>query len=167
MTENFLSLPFMQQSMQVKNIAIYIPHENEIDTINLINYFSDSNINIFLPVMIDRTLQFFSYKKVDSLQEVKFGIKEPVVSESNYIALENIDVMCIPVVAFDNSCHRLGRGGGFYDKALSNILGSIKKCPALIGLAYEFQCVHNIDADPWDVAMDYVVTEKKIYKNLR
>ena len=53
-------------------------------------------------------------------------------------------------------------GSGFYDKALS-ALDNSKKTTYLIGLAYEFQKVNQIEPNKWDIPLDYVVTEKKVY----
>ena len=68
----------------------------------------------------------------------------------------------IPLVAFDRSCNRIGMGSGFYDKALSVLDDSVKKTH-LIGLAYEFQKLDHIQPNKWDIALDCIVTEKKVY----
>ena len=71
----------------------------------------------------------------------------------------------VPLVAFDLNGFRIGMGSGYYDRTFEKKL-AIKdpKCPALIGLAYEFQKQECLNHQPWDVPLDMVVTELKTYK---
>ena len=68
----------------------------------------------------------------------------------------------MPLVAFDRACNRIGMGSGFYDKALSKLDASLSQTN-LIGLAYDFQKVEHIESNKWDIPLDCVVTEKKVY----
>ena len=86
----------------------------------------------------------------------------PDINEAKEIPIQSLDIILIPLVVFDQSCNRIGMGSGFYDKALS-ALDNSKKKTYLIGLAYEFQKVNQIEPNKWDIPLDYVVTEKKVY----
>ena len=92
----------------------------------------------------------------------RFGISEPDTNQAKEIPIQSLDIILIPLVVFDQSCNRIGMGSGFYDKALS-ALDNSKKKTYLIGLAYEFQKVDQIEPNKWDIPLDYVVTEKKVY----
>lgn len=160
MTSRFLTLPFVSSA---NNVALYMPHENEISTLPLIHFFQDKGCAVFLPVMSDGALTFYSYQSTDMLQKKSFGIYEPKTASTTVCSLDVMDVMCIPLVAFDDQCCRLGRGGGFYDKALSQMNATAASKPYLVGLGYEFQRVESLPTDPWDVPLDFVITEKMVY----
>ena len=87
------------------------------------------------------------------------GIPEPIRQRSREIAPEEIDLVICPCTVFDAQCSRLGMGKGFYDRFLP-------QCPKarFVAVAFEVQRAEAISADPWDVPMDAVVTEKTIYR---
>jgi len=74
------------------------------------------------------------------------------------IPTELYDVIIAPLIVFDNSCHRIGFGGGWYDRFLS-----MQPKAQKIGLAYSLQHVKYIPAERHDEALDMVITEKRIY----
>ncbi|MBI5197452.1 MAG: 5-formyltetrahydrofolate cyclo-ligase [Nitrospirae bacterium] len=87
------------------------------------------------------------------------GILEPVPSARRPVSMEQLDLMVLPLVAFDSRGHRIGYGAGYYDKLLSGIRGDR---PVLVGLAYEMQEVENIAEEAHDVSMDWIVTEDRV-----
>ena len=71
-----------------------------------------------------------------------------------------------PLVAFDVSGNRVGMGGGFYDRTLAYLQHRrYWRKPVLAGLAHEIQKVAQLDTQSWDIPLDYVITEKQIYKD--
>jgi len=74
-----------------------------------------------------------------------------------------LDIVFVPLVAFDEKCHRIGMGVGYYDRTFNFKLANQKQPPMLIGLAYEFQKVPSISPQSWDVPVDAVVSEKQLY----
>ena len=86
------------------------------------------------------------------------GIREPVAERSELIAAEDIDLVVCPCTAFDEDGHRMGMGGGFYDRYLPKCSNA-----AICAAAFEVQKVPTVDVDPWDVPMDFVVTESAVY----
>lgn len=88
-----------------------------------------------------------------------FGIPEPVREVSREIAPEEIDLVLCPCAAFDADCRRLGMGGGYYDRFLPKCTGA-----KFIAAAYEFQKAEEILTRSWDIPMDAVVTEERIYR---
>ena len=68
-------------------------------------------------------------------------------------------MILVPVVAFDSLCHRIGYGGGWYDRWLFSQARVLK-----IGLAYETQKVQSVPAEAHDVPLDMIVTEKAVYQ---
>lgn len=87
------------------------------------------------------------------------GIPEPVRQCSQEIAPEEIDLVICPCTAFDPACHRMGMGKGFYDRFLQQC-----KRASFVAVAFEVQRTEKWAANPWDVPMDAVVTERAIYR---
>ena len=88
-----------------------------------------------------------------------FGIPEPVRELSREIAPEEIDLVLCPCTAFDPDCRRLGMGGGYYDRFLPRCKGA-----KFVAVAYEFQRAEALEAQSWDIPMDAVVTEERVYR---
>ncbi len=67
------------------------------------------------------------------------------------------DVLIVPVVGFDGGCYRLGYGGGYYDRTLSAPLYK----PLTIGVGFEIGRLETIYPQPYDVALDFILTENE------
>lgn len=89
----------------------------------------------------------------------RYGIVEPKLPFSTICVPENLDLIIVPGVAFDRKGHRLGWGGGYYDRFLPLCTNA-----RFIGVAFEEQLFSNILTDPWDMQMHAVVTDKAIYE---
>ena len=87
----------------------------------------------------------------------RFQIPEPDVPLAHAISPQQIDLMFIPLLAFDAKGTRVGRGGGYYDRTLSTM-----RPGCLLGIAYALQYQPLIPPDPWDVALDGIVTELNV-----
>ena len=71
-------------------------------------------------------------------------------------------MVLVPLLGFDRGGHRLGFGGGYYDRSFSFLQGRVDVGkPVLVGVGYAMQEVERIDAQPWDVRLDYVATERE------
>ena len=70
------------------------------------------------------------------------------------------DAVLLPMNGWDEKGYRLGYGGGFFDRTLA----SLPKKPVVIGVSYELARIKTIDPQPWDIPMDYVVTERGVYR---
>ena len=113
-----------------------------------------------------------AYRSNDEWHEVETGWLElfirsqwphvavayPPDSKDALISTGVFDVVIVPLVAFDSSCHRLGHGGGWYDRFLATQPGAIK-----IGLAFDVQRTDRIPTEPHDIQLDYVVTESRTF----
>lgn len=121
----------------------------------------------FLPVLRphpDRKLWFLEYKRGDALENNRFGIPEPRLHNRRIRLPWELDLMLVPLVGFDADCNRLGMGGGFYDRTLAYL--AQRWCwrrPLLVGIAHECQRVDALETNPWDVPLNLVATEERIY----
>ncbi len=113
---------------------------------------------VYLPCtnLRERTLIFRRLFGFSELVEGAFGIPEP--QEKNpALAPEDLDLILVPGLAFDRNKGRLGYGGGFYDRVLSQT-GAIK-----IGVAFSFQIANELPQEPYDQRVDWILTEKEFF----
>jgi len=145
-----------------KIIASFLSIRTEISTNSLNKLIWTSKKTLCLPVIKHNSdlISFHRYKKTDKLIVGKFGVMEP---DSNYECLP--DVIFVPCLAFDLFGYRLGYGGGYYDKTLS-YFNSLKHTFTVIGLAYDNQQVDEVVHDHLDQKLNYILTEKRLYKIL-
>ena len=106
----------------------------------------------------DNTLSLSILESWDDLVEGSYGILEPKEDCFKEISIDEIDLIIVPGVAFDEDENRLGHGNGYHDRLL-------EKTKAIsIGLAFEFQIVNNIPIGRNDVPVDMIITEDRIIK---
>lgn len=133
-------------------IALYHALPGEVQTAAFIDKWYQKK-RLLLPLVDGDDLRMFLYDGPESVQTGAFGILEPK-ADGTEVMPEAIDLMIVPGVAFDRNHNRMGRGRGFYDRLLSSVTSP------KIGLCYEFQMVPEIPTEPFDIKMDYIVTEK-------
>lgn len=150
-----------------QHFASYLSHDGEVDTLPLISYLWQQNKTCYLPTVAkleDRFMAFVSYHSGDTLQKNRYLIEEPILINHKIISPEKIDVVFLPLVAFDLTGNRLGMGGGYYDRtfAFTQVENQDKK-PLLIGISYEIQRADTLPINDWDVKLDGVITEQNFY----
>ena len=147
------------EEIENEYIGTYISFRNELDTKKLNQYLLERELNLALPAIDFQTkeINFFMYDKNTELIENKFSILEP--KKRDKIIFPKI--ILIPLLGYSKSGFRLGYGGGYYDKYLSkNGIGDVKK----IGIAFSFQEVEEIPVEDHDERLDWILTEKHLYK---
>lgn len=117
-----------------------------------------------LPVLgADRRLGFAPWQPGAPIEPNRHGIPEPRCANSDLLAPTQLDLVLLPLLGFDRRGHRLGFGGGWYDRSfdfLRNRPGAGK--PLLVGVGYAMQEVDEIAAMPWDVRLDMIATEREL-----
>lgn len=144
-------------------MACYFSQDNELNCSPLIQILWALQKSVFLPAITasdSKKLEFAAYGPNDSLRLNQYKILEPYQTET--IPPEALDLVLMPLVGFDLQGNRLGMGGGYYDRTFQHLRQSNKK-PFLLGVGYELQKINQLPDDPWDVKMDGVLTEKKLY----
>jgi 5-formyltetrahydrofolate cyclo-ligase len=150
-----------------RRVALYLPNDGEIDPQPFMQRLWQMRKRCYLPILSrlrhDR-LWFAPYRPDTPLALNRFGIPEPVVPARDWVRAQELDLILMPLVAFDACGNRLGMGGGFYDKSLAFLRtrGQWRK-PHLVGLAHDFQRVERLDAFPWDVPLQAVATDRAVY----
>lgn len=151
-----------------RKIAAYLPADGEVDTQPLIELAWQTGKQVYLPVLVPflgNSLWFARYEPETRLVRNRYGIAEPEIVHRQRIAAHGLDVVLAPLVGFDRAGNRLGMGGGFYDRSFAYLLSRKHwRKPRLIGLAYEFQQLPRLPAQPWDVPLSAVATDSAWYR---
>ena len=143
-------LPHWQQA---ERIALYLSADSELDTGPLAALGRTQGKSLYLPVIReDDSLDFALWSGNESLVVNRYGIPEPPPAAARHCANE-LDIIFLPLVGWDELGNRLGMGGGFYDRTLAGA-GQ----PVLVGLAHDCQRAEQIPREAWDISMDFVAT---------
>jgi 5-formyltetrahydrofolate cyclo-ligase len=98
----------------------------------------------------------------------RFGIPEPTSKGRHIRPARHLDVLLVPLVGFDSTGNRIGMGGGYYDRTLAFLNRRRQwRRPRLIGIAHECQRVAAIEPRAWDVPLQAVATERRLYARSR
>jgi 5-formyltetrahydrofolate cyclo-ligase len=118
----------------------------------------------YLPIAgADGRLHFAAWKAGDALTVNRYGIPEPDVATDALLSPEQLDLVLVPLLGFDRRGHRLGYGGGYYDRSFAFLHGrGAPAHPLLVGIGYAWQELADVEPATWDVHLDKVVTEESI-----
>lgn len=146
-----------------QHIACYLGQEDEFDCTPIIQEIWRLGKKCYLPVLSLQkppSLKFVAYHADDRLRLNRYQIFEP--ESSIALAAEKLDLVIVPLVAFDAQGGRIGMGGGYYDCTFAFKRDKTGVKPYLLGLGYELQRIAAVPRQPWDVLLDGVLTEKKL-----
>lgn len=143
---------------------MYLASDGEIDLGPCMEWCWGNRINTCVPIVRNRAkiLSFAPIVRNTALTNNRWGILEPRVNENETMDVGKLDILLMPLVAFDLCGTRLGMGGGFYDSTLQANRDAGGQKPLRIGVAHEFQRVEKIEADPWDMPIDMAITDRLI-----
>lgn len=135
-----------------KVVMLYYPVHHEVDLRPLLSKYEGQK-TFLLPVTHRHSMEVRPYDGEDMMRKGRLGVPEPQTKTYN----GPIDLMLVPGVVFDNHCHRIGRGGGYYDKFLAKHPYTPK-----VGVCYAFQLKkHDIPHLARDKRMNRVVTPQQ------
>lgn len=153
-----LPLPFFEY------LHVYLPSQThtEVDTFPIMEYlkFINPGLQVVVPKinMEDKTMQQYIYNDETVLKKNRYDIMEP--ADGELVSENQVDVVVVPLLAFDEKGNRVGYGKGFYDRFLSRCRADIIK----IGLSF-FDAEERIeDTDEFDIPLTYCITPRKIYE---
>jgi 5-formyltetrahydrofolate cyclo-ligase len=138
-------------------IALYSPVQNEVDTAAILEHAVGAKKSIFYPRTSADVFEFAQITSASDLIVGRYGILEPGGSSPLSTLDREALVVFVPGVVFDCVGNRLGRGGGGYDR----MLGQLDDRCVIVGLAYEFQIVDAVPAQPWDHKVHFIITENR------
>ncbi len=140
------------------HVFLPIEKQKEIDTTFLLPLLQGKDKHIVLPKMVaPKQLQHFLLTDQTVLKTNSLGIPEPVSGIE--IPVISLDVVFVPLLAFDSKGHRIGYGGGYYDRFLADCRTDCIK----IGLSFFEEENEIFVTEDTDIALNYCVTPKQIY----
>ena len=155
----------LEQYRRAELIHTYISSkENEVDTRELIHISLEQGKRVAVPVVEQgkKTMAHAEIESLDELVDGPLGLAQPDPTRVDWLAAGAvIDLVLVPGIAFDPCGHRIGFGGGFYDRFLTEVQ-SVK-----VGLCYDALIMDDIPNEDHDVPMDIVVTETATYQGVR
>jgi len=146
--------------LRPRTLAGYFGIRGEIDILPLLEQQSARGLRIAMPILERHRpgrMHFRSWHPDAPLCHNAFGIPEPC-HDAPRVWRRELDIVLLPLVAFDNAGYRLGMGGGYYDRYFARRRFGSQR-PRLIGIAHGFQQVPRLERQPWDVPLDGVITE--------
>jgi 5-formyltetrahydrofolate cyclo-ligase len=146
-----------QSGKSFQKVAIYLQHDNEVPTFLLIKQLMAQGTELYIPkIDSDRKnhhMEFCRYYPNQELTTNHFGIAEP--RHNDYVDINELDIIFMPLTAFDMNGNRLGMGGGYYDRALRKLTN---QGTVLAGLAYDFQLIPLCPTEAFDQSLKIVLT---------
>jgi len=164
-TEQLLQMDLFKQA---EIVFVYVDFRSEVKTCDLIKTMFKQGKKVVVPVTLLQEKDLLPVQITNMERDLTPGyasILEPVESirTVNYVLPETIDIIFLPGSVFDETGGRMGYGGGFYDRFVS------QKAPQAhrVGLCYELQMVQKAPLQDHDESMDTIVTEQRILHYLR
>lgn len=150
-SQTVLKHPKIQQAAM---IGCYVSLNEEVDTHQLIKKLL-KNHRVCVPKVHGNTMDFYEIYSLTDLTEGYFHVLEPTTNL--LVDINDIDIMIVPMLAYDARFYRVGYGKGYYDRYFANGYQGYK-----LGLAYSFQYVDAINHDQYDIPIDEIITEKAL-----
>ena len=152
-----LELPVWEE--QIFHLFLMLEDQNEVDTAIILTLLQEKDKEVVVPRIADaEQLQHFLLTDQTRFQKNALGIPEPVSGIE--IEASKIDVVFVPLLAFDDKGHRVGYGKGYYDRFLTTCRPNCIK----IGLSFFEKEQDSFIIEPTDIPLDYCVTPEKIYR---
>ena len=141
-----------------ENVFVYVSYNQEVITDGIIQQSIRDGKSVFVPrINNDNIMEFYRIISMeDDLKPGKFGIYEPV-GDCRDDSRKGLMVM--PGLAFDRDFHRIGYGGGYYDRYLA-----CENCMVKAAVAFEFQILEEVPHDEFDISPDMIITENHILR---
>ncbi len=151
---------WLQERPEVKRVSLFAALPNEIDLQMLLILLPQ--IEWCFPVVNGQELSFHRVNRSDSLISGYRGIMEPNPMVHPPVERDSIDLMLCPGLAFSKDGARLGRGGGYYDRFLSE-----QKAVYKVGVCLSHQLIESVPSERHDIPMTHIVTESGVIKVLQ
>lgn len=146
--------PFLDRLRPGMTVASYIAIGSEAEPAPLVRAALDAGCSLALPHVVDRAtpLRFLDWRQELALAAGPYGLSQPHETWAEVVP----DIIFTPLLGFDRAGNRLGQGAGHYDRAFAAHPAAWR-----IGFAWSVQEVPALPADPWDVPLHAVVTERE------
>ena len=145
------------------SLAAYLAEDGELDLQPLIEAAWTTGTRVYLPVITGPGLMVFSrYRRGDRLTPNRYGILEPRHG-TDILDAHALDLVLAPLLGFDRAGHRLGMGGGYYDRALAHVIRRAGRV-RIVGVGHSSQEVKQVPTTSRDRRMQWVLTESALIR---
>lgn len=141
-------------------LAAYSSLPGEVDSKSFFELAHSAGKRLLLPRILGDDLEFVRVSEGEELVPGRYGIDEPR-PERSARRIDPAAIVLVPGIAFDFEGGRLGRGAGYYDRALASIR-LVSEETIFVGVGFQSQIVERVPMDPHDVRMDGVLTEESL-----
>lgn len=135
---------------QAKSLYGYMPYNQEVRTIPILERAIRDGKRVAVPKVYGDTMKFIYLDDLTQVANSDMGIPEPVADAP--VANDKTALVLMPGLAFDKAGHRIGYGGGFYDKFLT-----AEPDHPTVALCYDFQMFAHLDTEEFDIPVDMVI----------
>jgi len=148
---------------ETTRIAAYVPVGAEPGSLDLLDRLRARGTVILLPVVRPNLeLDWAAYDGPAALTTGRWGLREPAVDRGEPARLHGVEAVLVPALAVDRQGTRLGRGGGYYDRALAGVPAAVP----VVALLHDGELVPHLPVDRWDRPVTAAVTPSKGWTNL-
>lgn len=147
LAQQFFATSYYQEA---KTLYGYLPYNQEVRTEPILLQALKDGKKVAVPKVYGDTMRFIYLEDMNGIEKGYAGIPEPVADEP--VAADETALVLMPGLAFDKEGHRIGYGGGFYDKFLS-----AEPTHPTVALCYDFQMLPNLETEEFDVPVDLVL----------
>lgn len=146
----------IEQGIGFETVMVYLSMNSEVETWQLVEIFQEKERKIIAPVVDTKSGDLIP-KRIQNLDEDlvlhRYGMYEPKESFPVFPA-DQLQLILVPGIVFDRKGFRLGYGKGFYDRFLPTCSNAVS-----VGIAYQLQIVDDTYPQPWDIPVQYIITE--------
>jgi 5-formyltetrahydrofolate cyclo-ligase len=135
-----------------QRIGVYISMDHEVDTRQFIQWCFSQNKQIYVPKIVEKRMIFIEIHSLDECIHNKMGILEPI---SNQETKDKIELMVVPMLAFNQNNYRLGYGKGYYDQTLSN------HDAYALGICFSLNLDNELIEEEHDIKLAQIFTEQE------
>jgi 5-formyltetrahydrofolate cyclo-ligase len=146
---------------QAQTVMFFLSFRSEVDTREMVDESMARGKRVLVPRSVPATRQLTPSVLLDPGRDLApgaYGIPEPRLASLRPAPPGEIDLLIVPGVAFDPQGHRLGYGGGYYDRFFPLLRPGVP----LVALAFELQVLDEVPVEEWDRPVDWIVTEARV-----
>ncbi|OOG59588.1 5-formyltetrahydrofolate cyclo-ligase [Rhodanobacter sp. C03] len=157
------SLEQLPEYLTDSRVAGYWASHGELPLNLVIPPLATRGQQFLLPVIgKGKRLRFAPWQSGEDVQPNRYGIPEPVAPRELLEPFQ-LDLVLVPLLGFDRRGNRLGHGGGYYDRSFAFLNEQVRPTePLLVGIAYDFQELEIVGKESWDVALDFIATDREL-----
>lgn len=147
-----------QAFLWATNIGLYWSMDSEVSTHSFIDKWSKDK-NIYLPVIQGNNITFTPYYGKENMSQNQYGILEPSLNNQ---PSSTLDLIIVPAMGYDASGHRLGHGGGYYDRYFSLRQQTSSLPKNILGVCFSCQLLEQVPSEEFDFDVETIITPSHI-----